>query len=460
MAWSSTGSRIRNRSEKWRPPLRRGPFAALAGCLLLALCVASAVAAAPERGPSKPQHGTLKFRGCVSELPGGKCAGLPAGSLVGTAGIAVSPDGRSVYATSYGGDAVTAFLRGRGGKLTFQGCVAGGGAGGCQAAPGEALRGPAGIAVSPGGGDVYVASGLGSAVTRLARGADGQVSFANCSSDRASSDCAPLEFGVLAGAAGIAVGPGGSDIYVVATDAATVSHLIRNAAGGLEMRDCLSAGEVPGCRQTRTNVLGGAAAIAIAPNGRDVYVASYSSAAVVRLRRGAGGRLSFRGCIADDGGNGCRPLPSGSVAGASGITISPNGRDLYVVSQVGTLTRLRPAKRRGLEFVSCLSGRPRKGCARVEGPALSQATGIAISPTGADLYVTAQGGSSILHLRPSARGGLELAECLAARASRGCRKIDPAALRGAYAVAASPDGRTVYATASRGRAVAAFARRR
>jgi DNA-binding beta-propeller fold protein YncE len=420
--------------------------------------VASAVAAAPERGP-KSQPGALKFRGCVSGLPGGKCAGLPAGSLVGTAGIAVSPDGRSVYATSYGGDAVTAFLRGSGGKLAFQGCVTGGGAGGCQAAPGEALRGPAGIVVSPGGGDVYVASGLGSAVTRLARGADGQVSFAACSSDRPSSGCAPLGFGVLAGAAGIAVGPGGNDLYVAATDAATVSHLVRNAGGGLEMSDCLSAGEVPGCRRTRTNVLGGAAAIAVAANGRDVYVASYSSAAVVRLRRGAGGRLAFRGCIADDGGNGCRPLPSGSVAGSSGIAISPSGRDVYVVSQVGTVTRLRPARRRGLEFVSCLSARVREGCDRAPGRTLSQATGIAISPSGADLYVTAQGGSSIVHLRPSARGDLQLAECLAARASRGCRKIVPAALRGAYAVAASPDGRAVYATAARGRSVAAFSRR-
>ncbi|HEX6667798.1 MAG TPA: hypothetical protein VF081_14535 [Solirubrobacterales bacterium] len=416
-----------------------------------------ALAAPPKGGPAASRHGALEFRGCVSGLPGGGCGPLGAGSLVGTAGIAVSPDGRSVYATSYGGDAVTAFARTGGGKLAFQGCVADGGAGGCQVAPGEALRGAGGIAVSPAGGDVYVASGLGSSVTRLARGADGQIAFGNCSSDRPSSGCAPLGFGVLAGAAGIAVGPGGSDVYVTATDAATVSHLVRNASGDLEMRDCLSAGEVPGCRQTRHNFLAGADAIAVAPDGREVYVASYTSGALVRFHRGKTGGLRFRGCIADGGGDGCRPLPAGSLAGASGIAISPTGHEVYVTSQVGVVTRLRPSGRRGFDFVSCLATRKLKGCGRA--PGLGQATGIAISPNGADLYVTAQAANSIVHLRPGTRGALVPAECLAARASRGCRKVAPGALRGAYAVATSPDGRSVYTTASRGRSVAAFAAR-
>ncbi|HEX5609026.1 MAG TPA: hypothetical protein VFX45_02920 [Solirubrobacterales bacterium] len=416
-----------------------------------------AVAVAAGRGTAKSQHGALKFRGCVSELPGGGCAPLAAGSLTGTAGIAVSPDGRSVYATSYGGDSVTAFARSGGGKLVFQGCVAAAGAAGCQAAPGEALRGASGIAVSPGGGDVYVASGVGSAVTRLARGTDGQVSFGSCSSDRPSSGCAPLGFGVLAGVTGIAVGPGGADLYVTSTDAAAVSHLVRNAGGGLEMRDCISAGEVPGCRKTRRNYLGGVDAIAISPDGREVYVASYASGALVRFHRTGSGALRFRGCISDAGNDGCRPLPSGSLSGATGIAISPTGHDVYVASQVGVVTRLHPHGRRGFEFVSCLAAKRLKGCGR--GPGLAQATGIALSPNGADLYVTSQSANAIAHLRPGTRGAIVPADCLAARASRGCRKIAPGALRGAYAVAVSPDGRSVYTTASRSRSVAAFAAR-
>jgi DNA-binding beta-propeller fold protein YncE len=311
--------------------------------------------------------------------------------------------------------------------------------------------------VSPGGGDVYVASGLGGAVSRLARGADGQLTFAGCSSDRGVPGCTRLGFGSLAGATGVAVGPGGEDVYVAVTDAATVLHLARSASGALEARDCLSAGEVPGCRQTRHNYLAGADAIAVAPDGREVYVASYTSGAVVRFHRGRSGALRFRGYIADGGGDGCRPLPAGSLAGASGIAISPTGHEVYATSQVGVVTRLRPSGRRGFDFVSCLASRKLEGCGRTGG--LNQATGIAISPNGADLYVTAQAANSIVHLRPGTRGALVPADCLAARASRGCRKVAPGALRGAYAVATSPDGRSVYATASRGRSVAAFAAR-
>jgi DNA-binding beta-propeller fold protein YncE len=126
------------------------------------------------------QSGTIGFSGCVSQLPGGGCAALPAGSLVGTAGIAVSPDGRSVYATSYGGDTISAFSRTGKGRLSFQQCIADAGAGGCEAPPGEPLRGAGGIAVSPNGGDVYVAAGLSHSISVLSRSPDGRLGFTGC----------------------------------------------------------------------------------------------------------------------------------------------------------------------------------------------------------------------------------------------------------------------------------------
>ncbi len=405
------------------------------------------------------QPGSLAFRGCISQFAGG-CAALPGGSLVGSAAIAVSPDGSSVYATSYGGDTVNAFRRAGGAGLRFQGCVANGGAGACAAAPGDPLRGPGGIAVSPSGADVYVVSGLTQSLTRLSRAPDGGLSLAACVAGTSAAGCSSLPQGLLAGAAGVALGPGGTDVYVASTDSGTVAHFGRAADGGLELRACFSGGGVPGCRSLPGNALGGASALAVSATGRDLYVASYSSAAVVRFRRGPTGRLAYRGCISDGGANGCRRLPHGSLSGASGIALSPSGREVYVAAQVGTVTRLRVVKPRNLVFASCISDRASKGCARTRPSALSQATGVAVSPNGRDLYVTAQKDNSIVHLRPGSRGSLELAGCLAAGRARGCGRAPATALRGAYGLAASPDGRAVFATAARGRAVSVFSRRR
>ncbi len=421
--------------------------------LALLCCVALSPATA-----AASQPGGIQFRGCVSQFAAG-CAASPGGSLVGTAGIAVSPDGRSVYATSYGGDTVNAFRRAGKVGLRFQGCIANGGLGGCQAAPGEPLRGAAGIAVSPSGGDVYVVSGLSQSVTRLSRAADGQVSFGSCTAP-ASAGCEPLGGGLLAGAAGIALGPGGTDVYVASTDSGTLTHFARSADGDLELRACFSGGGVPGCRALRGNSLGGADAVAVSADGRDLYVASYSSAAVVRFRRGPNGGLAYRGCIADGGANGCRRLPGGSLSGAAGIAVSPSGREVYVAAQVGTVTRLRTVERRGLVFAGCISDRASKGCVRARRSALSQATGIAASPNGRDLYVTAQEDNSIVHFRPGRRDGLEFAGCLAAGRARGCGRAPATALRGAYGLASAPDGRALFATAARGRAVSVFSRRR
>jgi DNA-binding beta-propeller fold protein YncE len=428
---------------------------------LLLLPVTVAAARIGAGAGSEGSAGALRFTGCVAQRAGSGCTGLAAGSLVGATGIAVSPDGRNVYATSYGGDTVTTFGRAAGGRLRFQGCLADGGSGGCATAPGEALRGPAGIVVSPSGGDVLVASGLSESVSRLSRDAGGALSFGSCLSDRGASGCAALTGpGILAGATGIALGPGGTDVYVSSVDAGTVTHLVRTADGGLRLGDCVSGGGVEGCRRLRGNSVGGVDALALSPNGRELYAASFSSNALVRFRIGASGALAFRGCIADGGANNCAKLPHGSLSGAAGVAVSPNGRDVYVASQVGTVVRLKPRGKRGFEFAGCIAQRASPGCPAARRPVLAQATGVAVSPNGRDVYVASQQAGAIVQLRPGRRGGLRFAGCVAAGGAHRCARAAPPALRGAYALALAPDGRALYATAARGQAVASFSRRR
>jgi DNA-binding beta-propeller fold protein YncE len=101
-----------------------------------------------------------------------------------------------------------------------------------------------------------------------------------------------------------------------------------------------------------------------------------------------------------------------------------------------------------------------QGCVTARRPALSQATGIAVSPDGRDLYVAAQKDNAIVHLRPVPKGAPRFAGCLAVKGAHHCGRVAPGALRGAYALALAPDGGALYATAARGRAVSSFSRRR
>ena len=106
--------------------------------------------------------------GCVSETGAGACANGHA--LTNPGAPTVSPDGKSLYVTS--DDAVVRFNRNpTTGAITqppgTAGCVSNTGAGPCV--DGHALNGPTGVAVSPDGKSVYAAVPSSTAVARFNR---------------------------------------------------------------------------------------------------------------------------------------------------------------------------------------------------------------------------------------------------------------------------------------------------
>jgi len=99
---------------------------------------------------------TVDQAGCVSQAPLADCAVLGRG-LDGVTSTAVSPDGRNLYAAAYASYALTTFGRDGAGGLTLLGCRSEEReTDRCE--PGRALLYPHAVAVSPDGRTVYAAS--------------------------------------------------------------------------------------------------------------------------------------------------------------------------------------------------------------------------------------------------------------------------------------------------------------
>lgn len=93
--------------------------------------------------------------------------GQPA--LNGANDVTVSPDGVSVYVASIGDDSISQFNRAANANLSYVGCFADTSAAGCNVPAQAALAGAKGVAVSPDGGSVYVASSVADSISQFAR---------------------------------------------------------------------------------------------------------------------------------------------------------------------------------------------------------------------------------------------------------------------------------------------------
>jgi hypothetical protein len=237
--------------------------------------------------------------------------------------IAISPDGKNVYAGTASGGLFT-FDREESGTLYFASCW--GWATACDHLPdtcpiplsdscrSDALSHPRSIAVSPDGRSVFVASAAGAefygeSISRYRRDPDGKLTFIGCFG-YATAGCHSTAAWPIVGAEAVQAGASGSDVYVAAraySDAGprdVVSHLVVGSDGKLRLADCIAQQAVSGCSRMPAGVngLSFSRSAATSQDGQSLYVEAVGAPAVTHLRIGADGRLSFGGCW---GGGGC-----------------------------------------------------------------------------------------------------------------------------------------------------------
>ena len=175
--------------------------------------------------------------GCVSETgTGGLCADGVA--LQGPRGVTVSPDGKNVYATTDGSDAVVVFDRDAATgaisqKAGANGCISDTGSGGA-CTDGRGLDGAFDVVVSADGLSVFVTAGVSNALVIFDRSsATGALTQkagkAGCISDTGTGgEC--TEGRGLSGARRLAMTDVGPSVYVAAVGSSTVSVFDRSPA--------------------------------------------------------------------------------------------------------------------------------------------------------------------------------------------------------------------------------------
>ncbi len=164
---------------------------------------------------------------------------------------------------------------------------------------------------------------------------------AGCITETGSSGACQLGRG-LVGSTAIALSPEGNNAYVASSTWNSLSVIDRNPTDGTLTPIQSQAGCFYSNSPTFTSVynlctkvrqLAEAAAVAVSPDGKNVYVAAPSDSAVAVFDRDpATGELTMSsgadGCVNPDGSSSC--TPGRALDTATALTVSPDGKNVYV----------------------------------------------------------------------------------------------------------------------------------
>jgi hypothetical protein len=455
-----------NGSRRFPRRLARKQSAALAA-IGLVLLLAAAAALAVTGALTQPGGAA----GCISETGAGPCAdghGLPGANTV-----VVSADGKNVYAAST--NAVVRLKRNTANGAITQpagaaGCISDTGAGPC--ANGHALSGLFGLAMSLDGKSLYAVS-QNDAVVRLKRntttGALTQpAGTAGCISETGAGPCADGH--ALSGANSVTVSLDGKSVY--ATSQGGVVRLKRDTSTGAISQPagaagCISETGAGPCANGHA-LTSGADAVRVSPNGNSVYVASFPNNAVIGFKRDtATGAISepagAAACISETGAGPC--ANGHALTGAVAVVLSPNGKNVYVAANTGNaVVRLKRDTVTGAltelaGAAACVSETGAGPCAN--GHALVGPLWLTISSDGQSVYAASHFSDAVVGLKRNTTNGAltepaGAAACISDTGAGPC--ANGHALSSPFSVEVSGDGKSVYAASNLSDAVVRLTR--
>ncbi|HYY12347.1 MAG TPA: beta-propeller fold lactonase family protein [Kineosporiaceae bacterium] len=342
------------------------------------------------------------------------------------------------------------------------GCANSGGGNGCTAA--GALAQTWDVAVSPDGRNVYAASGdyASSLVTLVRDPSTGGLSplggVAGCLTHAVVAGCTQVRG--LDYAHAVVVSPDGRNVYVTSELDDTLGVYARDPSTGA----LTQLAGTQGC--IRDNGTGGCAPdaqvhfpreLAVSPDGRNVYLTNNSSQLMIFDRDPRTGALTADGCLTAGANGPC--TEEDRLYPLTGLTVSPDGATVYTSSLLalardpltGALTPLAGT-------AGCVKASATAGCA-VDAALSDPARQVRVTPDGTQLLVASDGPGSVLvfarDVATGAIGGRQ--QCFATVAGNGCTAVP--VLQGAWTAVPSRDGTAVYvAMASPGHGVLAFDR--
>jgi len=492
-------------------------LAALASISGLTLAPASATAAAGF-GRLSGAGGCLVAPGLGSGGSGTEGCGVGKG-LIGPSAVAVSPDGANVYVASGNAGATVAASFGSlailkrdpaTGAVAEVGCLSSdgtdgrdGASGACSATP--SLLGADGVAVSPDGLTVFVASSYSGSVVAFARSSvDGSLTRIGCLQSR-SVGCPYANVFTSSGA--LVASADGHSLYVAAPAVGSVSTLTSGAAAPATAPAPAPAGSSAtstpeatvaslfGALHTQSlanpciavNGFDGACSVGVAtqgldslalsPDGKQLYGAAPGSNAVDVFTPDATGTLTETSCLKVDPPPGlCHA--STLMTSPTLLAISPDGRNVYGADSSAGTSKVdvfsRDPSSGALTEASCVDflappkhpeskeeeeeeeanekhePGPADPCASV--PGLRSVAALAVSGDGSAVYAIGSG-SAVIFSRDASTGKLTETSCADSEDSR-CTSMP--SLGGVDGAAVSPDGREVYVTAKDAGAVTVF----
>jgi 6-phosphogluconolactonase (cycloisomerase 2 family) len=207
---------------------------------------------------------------------------------------------------------------------------------------------------------------------------------------------------------------------------------------------------------------------ALSPDGKNVYVTSVSGVAAFNRSPTTGALTQLpgtAGCVSEDGSAG-ECADGNAVGGASGVAVSADGKNVYVVgSSDAVAVFARNATSGALTQLAGTAGcvsQTGSGGACVDGKALDFAFSVAVSADGKSVYVASRQSNAVaVFARNTTTGALTqlagTAGCVSETGNGGAC-ADGKALRIANSVALSDDDKHVYAASGDSDAVAIFRR--